>query len=177
MIGKTTNKLLQTTERKMEAKVKPEFRTAFLRVVTAGMKLMYDPQTRGMVTQQLKSQGSPAQVVGEGIAKLMLLLMSKSKGTMPPQAMIPAATVLLCEGLDFAEKAGMVRVDKAMIASAMQEMTSALMQGMKITPDRLSQMAQKAQTGAVDTTPPPAAPPPAPAPAGGIVAQVQGGAA
>ena len=97
MLGKTTNKLLQATERKIEQKVKPEFRTAFIRVVNAGLTMMYAPQTRDMVLTQLKSPGDPAKVVGEGAAKLMLLLMSKSKGTMPPQAMIPAATVLLCE--------------------------------------------------------------------------------
>ena len=53
--------------------------------------------------------------------------MSQSKGTMPMKAAIPAAAVLLCEGADFMEQAGLVKVDQNVLAKAMQAMSSSFL--------------------------------------------------
>lgn len=174
MIGKSKNVLLQKTEQAIAAKVRPDLRKLFQHTVLNGETIMYSPKTRKTVMGQLKQSGDPATIIGEGVVKLMGLLMAKSKGTMPPNIAIPAATVLMCEALDFAEKAGMVKVNQAMLAKTTHVLTSALMQMMGITPARLNSMMQSAQnrtTQPANTAQPAPSVPPPPA---GIVAQTQG---
>lgn len=170
MLGKTTNPLLQKTEQQVQAKVDPALQNAFQRIVTAGLKVMYSQKSHDMMVSELKAHGDPAEIAGNGVAKLLGLLMSQSKGTMPMKAGIPAGTVLLCEGLDFMEQAGLVKVDQNVLAKAMQAMSSSFLQLLGVTPDKMGQMiAQARQQQAA----PKAAPPKRPA---GIVAAAQQGA-
>ena len=96
-----------------------------------------------MAIKEINAKGDPAEVAGSGVAKLMGLLISQSKGTMPMKAAIPAATVLLCEGLSFMEEAGRIKVDKNVLAKAMRALSSGLLQLFGVTPDKLGQMMQK----------------------------------
>lgn len=147
MIGKTTNPLLQKTEEAIAAKVPANLKNAFQRIITAGLKVMYDPKTNDMMAKQLKEQGDPAEIAGAGVAKLLGMLMNQSKGTMPMNAAIPAATVLLCEGLDFMEQAKVVKVDNEVLSRAMQSMSSTFLQMLGVTPEKFQQMLAKAQAG------------------------------
>ena len=153
MLGKTNNPALQKTEQAAEAKVEPKYRNAFERIVAAGMKVMYSEQSNSLLTDQLSKPGEPATNVGDGVGKLMGILWSEGKGTLPMQAMMPAAVVLVCEALDFMEKAGKVQVTPDMIADATKECMSVVLQGFGVTPEKLQQM--QAQNGA---QPQPAAP-------------------
>ena len=143
MIGQTQNPLLIKTERAIQEKLKPQSVSAFQRIVTAGLKVMYSPQTRQMLARQLMSGGDPATVAGEGAAKLMGILISQSKGSMLQPAILPAvmpaATVLLCEGLDFMEKAGKAQVTPDLLAEATHTMGTALLQVLGATPERIAQ--------------------------------------
>lgn len=180
MIGKTTNPLLQKTEEAISAKVPANMKNAFQRIITAGLKVMYDPKTNDMMAKQLKEQGDPAEIAGAGVAKLLGLLMNQSKGTMPMNAAIPAATVLLCEGLDFMEQAKVVKVDNEVLSRAMQSMSSTFLQMMGVTPEKFQQMLAKAQAGKKPGMPAESAAKPAPqavqsAPKpAGIIGAVQG---
>lgn len=136
---KTENQALQQVVQAMTAKVKPQMRKPFDRIVLAGMKLMYSDQMEKMLRQQIDS-GPPAQAAGQGAAKLLGLLMSKANGTAPYQALVPAGIVLLCEALDFMEKAGKVEVTPELVAEATQEFSSALLQMLGVTKDKLAQM-------------------------------------
>jgi hypothetical protein len=78
---------------------------------------------------------------------------------------------LLCEGLQFLEDAGKVKVDANFLAECMKEMGSAVLQVFGVSPQKLQsiigQQGQPAQP-----TPPQGAMPPAPPP-GGIVTGAQ----
>ena len=50
----------------------------FQRIITAGLKVMYDPKTNDMMAK-LKSQSDPAEIAGAGVAKLLGLLMNQSR--------------------------------------------------------------------------------------------------
>lgn len=153
------NALLKQAADAIQAKVPPELVPTFKRIVLAGEKVMYSPQTHDMMIQQMKSNPDPAEAAGEGIAKLFGILFKESKGTLNMKAAIPAMTVLLCDALDFMEEAGKVKVDNTLLAAATKEMGSSLMQIMGVTPEKLQTMLSK-QGG----TPQPA----------GIVAGAQG---
>lgn len=167
MLGQTKNQFLQAVEQAVMEKVPQDKRGAFERIVAAGEKVMYSPQTRQMLDNQLSQQGDPAEIAGEGVAKLFGLLFKESKGTMPMEAGIPAAQVLLCEGLDFLEKAGRIQVTNEVIGHATQAMVAYLLQLFGVSQDKLAQMMQAGaqQQGAQSGRPQ----------AGGIVAAARGG--
>jgi hypothetical protein len=154
------NPMLQQAAQAVEAKVPPDLKNTYQRIILAGEKFMYSPKTHEMMMKQM-SGPNPAEAAGEGIAKLFAILMKESKGTLRMEAAIPAMTVLLCDGLDFLEQAGRIKVDEQLLAAATEEMGSDILQMLGMTPDKLQQMmAQRGQ---------PAAQP------AGIVAGAQGG--
>lgn len=139
MLGKTNNPKLQQVEQAVQAKVPPDLMNAFDRIVVAGEKIMYSPETRQMLQSQLGKQGDPTEIAGEGVAKLMGIMFKKSKGTMPMKAAVPAAQVLLCEGLDFMEQAGLVQVTDEVIAQATKAMMAYLLQIFGFSKDKVDQ--------------------------------------
>lgn len=169
MLGKTQNQLLQSVEQAVNQKVPPEKRNAVARIVTAGEKVMYSEQTRKMLQNQLNQPGDPTEVAGEGIAKLIALLFKESRGTMPMDAGMMAAQILLCEGLDFLEQAGRIKVDADVVANATKAMFAYLLQLFGVNQDKLGQLMQAGASA--NGQQPPAAEKPA-----GIVASARGGA-
>jgi len=143
MIDQNANELLQKVKQQTEAKVLPKFKNSFDRIILAGEKFMYDDTTHDMMVSQLGENNPPEINVGEGVAKLMGILWKEGKGTLPMQAFIPAATVLLCEAMDFAEKSGKIKITPDTLAGATKEMMSSLMQLLGITQEKIQ--AAKAQ--------------------------------
>lgn len=138
------NQLLEQTKRDILQK-SPQLRPVIDKIVKAGQEVMFSEQTRGMLTKQL-SNGINAEAIGAGIAKLMGILFNQSKNTMPFEAMAPAATVLMCDALQFLEDAGAVKVDAKLLADTMKAMSSGLLQLFDVTPEKLQGMVNKAQT-------------------------------
>lgn len=145
MLNKKANPILLKMEKAITAKVPPPQMKAFRKIIAAGTKVMYSENMHKMLVEQLKSPGDPADMAGEGVAKLMGILITQSKGTMPMQAGSPAAAVLLCEALDMMEQLGKVKVTNDILAQAVQTMSSGILRLFGVTPDRLSQMMTEAQ--------------------------------
>lgn len=181
------NPLLQKTEQAILAKVNPQqLVPAVQKIVEQGKKILYSPQTRQMIINQISKSNDMPHVAGEGVAKLIAMILHQAPNSMPPQAMIPAATLLLCECLDLLEGMGKVQVTPEVIASGMKEMTAALMQLLGVTPEKLQVLLAKAKSGAGAAQPGAAAQPSQPvqaapaapaAPANSLIAQARGGAA
>lgn len=140
---KINNPLLQQAVQAVESKVDPALRNSYDRIVLAGEKFMFSDQTRKMLMNQLKSTQNPAEAAGEGIAKLFVILMRESKGTLNMKVAIFAMTTLLCVALDFMEEAGYVKVTTEVLARATEEMGSAILQIQGATPDKIAGMVQQ----------------------------------
>jgi hypothetical protein len=137
------NPTLQKMMQAVQAKVNPALANTVQKIVAAGEKVMYSPQTHDMMLQQIKSNPDPAVAVGEGIAKLFAILRKESKGTLNMKAAIPAMNILMCEALDFMEQAGVVQVTPELLASASKEMGSALLQVLGVTPEKMQAITSK----------------------------------
>jgi hypothetical protein len=177
MIGKNVDPLLTKVEAAIKAKVPANLQNAFQRIITAGMQVMYSPQTQKLMQRQMNQQGNPADVAGDGVAKLLGILYKQSKNTLPIKAGIPAAQILLCEALDFMEKAGKIKITNDLIAQATKSMLGAILQMFGVTPQKLQAMAQAKQTGqqpAQASAQPAPAMPPAALPQGGIINSAMG---
>lgn len=144
MLGKTNNEMMQQVEQQMQAKVPPESKAGFEKAVTAGLKVMYESKG-GVITQQLSKSDDYAHNVGEGVAKLIGILFQQSKGTLPIEIAFPAASIFMCEGLDFLEKAGKVEVTPELLAETTQDMTASVLQLYGITPEQMQQVIAEKQ--------------------------------
>lgn len=178
MLGQTNNPTLQQIEQEVQSKVPQDMQNAFQRIVTGGLKIMYDPKTHEMVSNQLNQEGDPSDVAGEGVAKLIGLLYKESKGTMPIKAAIPAAQILLCEGLDFMEKAGRIELNNDTIAKATQDMIGYLLQLFGFKQEQIAEYmkagAQQQGQGATEQPPQGAETPQAAPASAGIIGAAQG---
>lgn len=174
MLGKTTNPLLQKTEQAVLAKVQPNLQMALQRTVSAGLHIMYGSKGN-ILAQQLSKTPDYAHNVGEGAAKLVGILFHQSKNTMPMNVAVPAATIFMCEGLDFLEKAGRVQVTPELLAETTQDMGASVLQLFGVTQDKMQQMiAQKAAQGSPGQAQAGASPMAAPTPPPGIINAAQG---
>jgi hypothetical protein len=174
MLGKTANPLLQQTEQAIMQKMKPEFQEPLKRTVTAGLQVMYGSKNN-MTVQQLSKSNDYAHNVGEGAAKLVGILFEQSKKTMPPEIAVAAATIFMCEGLDFLEQAGKIKVTPDLLAEATQDMGASVLQLFGVSQEKMQQMiAQKQGQGAPGSPPTGATPMAAPTPPAGIVQAAQG---
>lgn len=168
------NQLLEQTQSKiLESINPPELQEAVQRVVEAGKKIMYSEQTRDMLIEQLSTEGELQEVVGSGIAKLAALLFSEYQQTLPMEVLMPAAFLLMVESLDFLERAGRTEITPDFVAECTQEVSSAILQALGVTPEQLA-AAQSGQPipGMEQAAP---ATPQQPAAAPGLVSGAMGG--
>ena len=153
------------TPQAIEAKMHltPQQSQQLQRIVVAGKKVMYSPQTHHLMQQQMAAPGPIAQKLGQSIAGLLGILMKESQNSIPPKLLIPAGMVLVADAADFLNKSGSP-VAPADIGSAIEIMMRAILGQAKVDPDKMAQAAQA--HGAAAQAAPPGAPVATPAPMG-----------
>jgi hypothetical protein len=134
----------QTVRSKMA--VPQQFQNAYERVVLAGRKLMYSDQMSDQIGQLMKGPGALGDKLGQGVLGLMAIITDQSKGTLPPQIIIPAGAELVAEAADLLHKAG-VKVTDQDIAQGMTSFINGVMSKAKVDPNAVrAQAAQAAQS-------------------------------
>lgn len=143
--------MLDPNQIRASMKIPPQLKEAYLRIVSAGMKVMFSDKTSGMMVQQLKSSPDMVKNLSEGIAGLMAILFKQSKN-MPQNLILPAALELLTHAMDFVAKTKMAQLTPKQIGDATQATVYAVLAKFGITQTQadqmLAQMGQKAQGGA-----------------------------
>jgi hypothetical protein len=115
----------------------PQQQQQVQRIVIAGMKVMFSPQTRELLQQALQAPGDIATKLGQAIAGLMALLVKESQGSIPQQLLIPAGMILLTHAADFLRKAGM-QVSDQDVAQAMQVFIETVLHAHGVNPDAVA---------------------------------------
>ncbi len=125
-------------QQQIEAHIPPQFRAATERLVLAGMKVMFSPQTHELAMRQVQDAEDPAAGAAVGVAALMSQLTARVKGELPQPAIVPAALILLMEALAFLAEAGQVELTDQVVADATQDLAGYLMQKLGLTPDKVA---------------------------------------
>lgn len=136
------NTLLKQAEAKIESQLKPEVKSDYLKIVVSGMKVA---MSNGLL-QQLKTSKDPLSDIVKGTIGLIGMLRKESKGTMPIKAMVPAGATLMFKALDYADSAGVLKVDNNVLDQATQMYMDQLMAAMKVTPQMVQRMTQRAHS-------------------------------
>lgn len=145
------NQALANIAEAQKAKLNKNMQDAFERIVLAGMDFIYkNEQTSAMSMQTIEKAESVPVGVGEGIAMIIMLLLSKSRGKMPMEAGVMAGYALVCEGLDFVEQKGILKVTNDEIDTAMGAYAQKLMNTLKITDAQVSKLKDHADQASQD---------------------------
>ena len=148
---------------KSKLNIPPNLQNAFDRVTTAGMKVLYDPDSGADIKEHFSAPGEMGTKLGEAIASIMLQMFQESNASMPPNVMIPSGTYLIVEFADFLDKSGRYQVSDADVGKATQLMIQLLMKAFNINQNNVSQIVSQLP----GNTPPGNTPP-------GIVQSAQG---
>jgi len=135
----TSNTLIKQAEEKIEQGLKEGVREPYMKIVVAGMKVMLKGGPDGLLAK-LKGSQDPISDCVKGALGLVEMLRRSAKGAMPADAMIPATMTLALQGLDFAEKLGLLKVGKAELDQATQLFVETVLPHMGITPQKMQQM-------------------------------------
>jgi len=121
----------QALETEMMKKLKPNDQSVLTRVYTAGMKILFSPETHQKMVQEFDQQMQKGvdvgQLIGTDIAHIMVLLFNESKGTMPKGVLIPAGTLLIAKSCEFLHEDHIAPVTDQNFSDAVHVMTSAVM--------------------------------------------------
>ena len=165
--------IAREAQQQIEAHIPPQFRAPVERLVLAGMKVMFSPQTHELAMRQVQEAEDPAAGAAVGVAALMSQLTSRVKGELPPPAIVPAALILLMEALAFLAEGGQVELTDEVVADATQDLAGYLMQKLGLTPDKVAAAQDVIRQGGAQSAPP-AGPPDAGMPRGGLIGSQMG---
>lgn len=180
----------EASKAQIEAHIPPQFQAPVERLVLAGMKAMFHPESHQLMLDELRAQGDDlGKGAAVGIAALMSQLLARVKGQLPQPAIVPAALILLMEALSFLDEAGQLEATPDVVAEATQDLAGYLMQKLGLTPDKVKEaqavFAQQGgmggpmpdEGGAPPAEAPPADMPPAspePPAGGGLIQRARG---
>lgn len=140
MTATLNNKLLAEAEAKLESQLVPATRAAYMKIVVAGMKLGLDGGRNSILAGIVLKSQNPLKDAAVGAINVISLLQKHANGTMPVNAMVPAAMTLMLQALDFAERAKVITIDEAKLAEATHFFTNHFFTVSKITPAMLQKM-------------------------------------
>jgi hypothetical protein len=164
--GDLQDPILKQIEKGIEAAVPKELKSAYLRIITSGMKIMFSKETSKFMDERLEKSGDIVQAVSEGIADMLVLIYNESKRTMSIPAAMLAAFTLMAQALDFAEKTGKAEVTPELIDQCTEATWQAVTAKFGISKEQVDQVIAQSQGGQGEQPQEPQA-----APQGGLLQQ------
>jgi len=110
------------------------------RVLTAGMKTMYAPESAEMLSGLISDDKIPvANKLGEGVANLLIMMDNQGNGTIPKEVIIPVGVALIFEAADYLFEVG-VEVTEDDLGKAIELMITGVLTGYGIDPAKMDQI-------------------------------------
>lgn len=88
------------------------------RIVIAAKKILAQPQAAQQLVQMMKVAGDPANGVAQATIFLLKQLYEKSKGTLPPKAIVPAAQEIIVDVARLGAAAGLFKLSPELVKQA-----------------------------------------------------------
>lgn len=138
------NTLLKQAQTELESKIVPEAKENYDKIVVAGEMLAMGKKDSNSAMADIKTAKDPLDMVVKAVIGILHLLRKQAKGVMPVNAMVPAGMTLVFQGLDVAERVGVLKVTKDVLAKAVKLYISIVLQKLRITPEKLRGYMQQA---------------------------------
>jgi hypothetical protein len=131
----TTSPLIKAHEDELAAMVgfmAPELRDAYERVLVAGKKMMYAPETAEAIHGLILDDAVPMKnKLGEGVANLLVMMDNEGNGTIPKDALVPVGVALMFEAADYMFECG-IEVTPEDLSDGMEMMIYAIFEAYKV---------------------------------------------
>lgn len=145
-----TSPLVKAHEDELANMVKvmpPQMRDAYQRVVVAGKKMMYAPETaeaiQGIV---LDDQVPMPNKLGEGVANLVVMMDNQGNGSIPKDILVPVGVTLMFEAADYLFEVGMEVTEKD-LSDGMELMVYSIFSAYGIPEDEVNKTIDKLMDG------------------------------
>jgi len=142
----TTSPLIKAHEDELANMVKvmpPEMRDAYQRVLVAGKKMMYAPETAEAIHGLILDDTVPmANKLGEGTANLVVMMDNQGNGTIPKDVIIPVGVSLMFEAADYLFECGMEVTEKD-LSDGMEMMVYSVFKSYGIPEDQVDKVIDK----------------------------------
>jgi hypothetical protein len=164
-------------------KMPPQLKPMFDKVVLSGMRIMFDKSSHQMMLDTLDQPGPMAKRISDGIIQLMYLMWKQSNHTIPPQVIVPSATVLTLRAFQFLQESKDPEATPQVLGDALHAVVQGILDRFGASEDKLPALLKNQDPGKDDSLRPaagamPGAPaagaPSAPAAGGGMLDQVGG---
>ena len=123
------------------------------RIVAAAHMLLNNAQVEQQIIQMVKSAQDPVQGLAQATLFLMKTLFDKSKGTMPPAAVFPAAGQVIGVIAKMCEAAGILKASPQLLEQASQMLLQLMQQEKATQPQQPAQAAPAAPAAPQPTAP------------------------
>lgn len=140
MFENMSNPMLVQVEQQIQHSLTPQNLQNYQKIVTAGLRIVMKGGKDSQLAK-LVHMPDPVNACAVGAVNLVISMRRMSRGTMPGNAIVPAAMTLMLEGLDFAEKVGVIKVDDAVLTRATKIFTDMIFRVFKIGRGTLNQAA------------------------------------
>jgi hypothetical protein len=120
--------------------IDPELQEAYTKVVSAGLKVMFDPATRNETMAYMDGEGDVAEKLGNGVGSVVLMLFKQSNETIPPQLLIPAGVELLAHAAEVMASSEGQPLSNEVAAEAMGTMIELILTKFGADPAKLQEM-------------------------------------
>jgi len=136
------NSLIKQAEQKIEQGLKSGVHDPYMKIVISGMKVLLKDGPDGLMAQ-IKTSQDPLSDIVKGVIGLIGTLRRAAKGNMPTDAMVAAGMTLVLQGLDFADRTGVLKVGAAEIDQATQMYIETLLPLLGISQEKLARMTEQ----------------------------------
>lgn len=144
------NPSLNQIETGVEQKISPQYQQMYKSIILAAMDLAFSEKTHGQLLKGLQSSPDIAKNVSLIVAGMIGIIFQQAKqdpNVFVPAAM-PAAIVIMCQILDFAEQSGMTKLTPEMIAQCTNLTSQAVLRKFGIDGKKLGAAVQAKGNGA-----------------------------
>lgn len=125
---------------KMREMMDDKMGDAYDRVLTAGMKMLYAPESSQVVADLISNEEVPmANKLGEGVANLVVMMDNQGNGTIPKEVLIPVGVALMFEAADYLFEVG-VDVTEEDLGGALELLINGVFTGYGIDPKKMEEV-------------------------------------
>lgn len=161
--------ILAKIKRDVEAKLPPTLKDGYDRIIVAGLKIMFSPETHAMALRALQ-EAIQRRDISSGVAlstvTLIGMVYKASQGKMSIAAAFPAAIVLMCYVFEFLEGAQKITITPPLVAKTTSAVTQGVLKLFGITQQQFAQGIEESRKQASAPVSPSSPVPPS-VPAGG----------
>jgi hypothetical protein len=119
--------------------IPPELQKMHTQAVKAGLRIMFEEESREQTLAYMDGSETMPQKIGEGISSVVQFIAQVGNGTFPGELMIPVGVELIAHVVDVGRKAGM-EVTDADVAEGMAAFIEVILKSSGATPEQMQEI-------------------------------------